>query len=268
MMLPDFSAKKHKKNSAGRWPSGFRPIGEAGLVKATAISGFEPSIKHELSQFPHLPRFDLNEQTSFSAAPAMDALSFDDDTLNFDAPLPADPDFENLMPEEDQLFSGEDTLSEFDETPSLDLSGGAMSMLDDEPPLAQNNIAEDGLQRVLDQIDGAVHAAMEPLKFELNQSILAGFQSVLRKSIEADGKQRIVDFISTLVPTGQDLVATIKGPALLIEGLQGQLETAENLPVKLKFVEDDGLLDIVVTYDSASVSTRLAEFEAMIAELG
>jgi hypothetical protein len=168
----------------------------------------------------------------------------------------------------DPLSAAEEIFSEVKDAPSSD--GNDIPDMDNAqaPKAATGAIPEDALQRVIDRIDSAVHGALEPLKFEFNQSVLAGFQSVLRKSIEEDGKKRIATFIETIVPTSSDLVATLKGPAGLIADLQAQLEAREDLPVKLKFVEDDGLLDIVVTYDTSSVSTRLAEFEAMIAELG
>lgn len=278
MTLPDFSSKKHKKIGGGRWPSGFRPFGVPDMIsEKKSARGFEPSVKQALSEFPHLPKFGADEESSLSPPPMMDEMSLDDDFPPLDAGLsmeesaleePALEDMPQDMDALDSLSAAEEIFSEVGGTPLPD--GNNIPDMDNvkAPKATVGAIPEDALQRVIDRIDSAVHGALEPLKFEFNQSVLAGFQSVLRKSIEEDGKKRIATFIETLVPTSNDLVATLKGPAGLIADLQAQLEARDDLPVKLKFVEDDGLLDIVVTYDTSSVSTRLAEFEAMIAELG
>ncbi|WP_026480787.1 hypothetical protein [Ahrensia sp. 13_GOM-1096m] len=269
MMLPDFSSKKHKKSAKGRWPSGFKSLAGDDLAQdETPVRGFEPSIKQELSAFPHMPKFTMDdEEPSFASAPMQAEVSFEDD-LSLDTPLAPEPFEENPLSDlsaVDPVSAAENLISNADNVASSDTLDDALASILDQPKAT--NIGADAVQTILDRVDQAVKAALEPLKFEFNQSVLSGFQSVLRKSIEQDGKQRIVDFIATLVPTANDLVATIKGPAELVEGLQKQLEAREDLPVKIKFVEDNGLLDIVVTYDTASVSTRLAEFEALIAEL-
>jgi hypothetical protein len=278
MTLPDFSSKKHKKLGGGRWPSGFRPLGVPDMIsEKKSARGFEPSVKQALSEFPHLPKFGSDEESSFSPSPMMDGISLDEDFPPLDADLSMDeltleePVLEDLpqdMDVLDPLSAAEEIFSEVGDVPLPD--GNNIPDMDNAhaPTAAAGAVPEDALLRLIDRIDSAVHDALEPLKFEFNQSVLAGFQSVLRKSIEEDGKKRIATFIETLVPTSSDLVATLKGPAGLIADLQAQFEAREDLPVKLKFVEDDGLLDIVVTYDTSSVSTRLAEFEAMIAELG
>lgn len=278
MTLPDFSSKKHKKIGGGRWPSGFRPLGVPDMIsEKRSARGFEPSVKQALSEFPHLPKFGADEESSLSPSPMMDEISLDEDFPPLDADLsmeesaleePALEDLPQDMDALDPLSAAEEIFSEVKDAPSSD-GNDILGMDNAQAPKATTGaIPEDALQRLIDRIDSAVHGALEPLKFEFNQSVLAGFQSVLRKSIEEDGKKRIATFIETLVPTSSDLVATLKGPTGLIADLQAQLEAREDLPVKLKFVEDDGLLDIVVTYDTSSVSTRLAEFEAMIAELG
>ncbi|KPB00135.1 hypothetical protein [Ahrensia marina] len=273
MTLPDFSSKKHKKIGGGRWPSGFRPLGVPDMIsEKRSARGFEPSVKQALSEFPHLPKFGTDEESSLSPSPMMDEISLDEDFPPLGADLPMEESALEDLPQDkdalDPLSAAEEIFSEVGDAP---LPGGNdIPDMDNAqaPKAVAGAIPEDALQRVIDRIDSAVHGALEPLKFEFNQSVLAGFQSILRKSIEEDGKKRIATFIETIVPTSSDLVATLKGPAGLISDLQAQLEAREDLPVKLKFVEDDGLLDIVVTYDTSSVSTRLAEFEAMIAELG